>query len=142
MDAATYNSELEVPLSSSLSVDQRLERLSAMVNVSTVVSKWLVVDNNFSASLTDVHFSLATLSLAVSEVSIGHLCVNFFDLVQRIFGFLQGEELELHLRADGAISDVVLVDSFPVLVEDAEVIKVCMSVEIHWHFVEREFHGG
>lgn len=142
MDAATYNSELEVPLSSSFSIYQRFEHLSAMINVSTVVSKRLVVDNNFSVSLADVYFSLTTLSLAISKVSIRNLCFNLFNLVECILGLLKGEKLELHLRADCAISDIVLVNSLSVLVEDAEVIKICMSVEVHRHFVERQLHGG
>lgn len=136
MDAASDYGELEVPLPRSLSINQRLEHLSAMVHIPAVISKRLVVDNHLPGSLTDIHLSLCALPLSITEVPIGHLRAALLNLIERILGFLQREEFELHFGVDGAISDVVLVDSLPVLVEDAEVVEVGVPVEVHRHLVE------
>lgn len=141
MDSAADNGKFEVPLSRCFGVNERLEDLSTMIDISTVISKWLVIDDHLPVSLRDINLSLAAFPLTIAEVSIRHFGVGLLHLVQRILGLLKREKLEFHLRADGSISDVVLVHSLSVLVEDAEVIEICVSVEIHGHFVERKFHG-
>ena len=142
VDAAADDRELEVPLPRRFGVDEGLEHLAAVVDISAVVSEWLVVDNHLPISLGYVHLCLATLPLAVAEVAVGHFSVGLLDLIEGILGLFEGEELELHLWADGAVSDVVLVHPLPVLVEDAEVVEVGVPVEVHGHLVERELHGG
>lgn len=99
-----------------------------MIDIPTIISKRLVIDDHLPIPFGDVNLSLAAFPLAIAEVSIRHLSVSLLHLIQRILGLLKREKLELHLRVDHPISDVILIHSFSVFVEYSEVIEICVSV--------------
>jgi hypothetical protein len=111
-----------------------------VVNITAIVCKRLVVDNYLSCSFCQIDFRFSAFSLTIAIISVG----NFNRLLhfgQSVLCLFKGEEFKLNLRIDCAISNIILINSLPILVENSKVIKVCVAVEIHRHFVETQFEG-
>lgn len=111
-----------------------------MVYISTVICKGLIVDYNFPCAFGKIYFCLSAFSFTVAIISVRNLN-RFLHFSEGILCLFKREELKLNLRVDGAVSDIVLVDSLPVLGKNSKVIEVCMAVEVHWHFVETELQS-
>ncbi len=110
-----------------------------MINISAIVSKWLIVNNHLSCSFCKVNFGFSTLSFSIAIVSIWYL-IGLFHFLQSILRLFKGEEFELDFRIDCSIRYVVFVYSFPILIEYSKIVQVCMAIKVHWHLIKTELH--
>ena len=117
VNTASNDCEFQIKSSRRFCENQRLESLGAVVNISEVVSKGLVVDEDLASALGEVNLGFAAFPGGVAVEPVGYLFV-FFEFVELTGGLLEGEELELELRIDGLVGDVVCEYFGPVFVED------------------------
>lgn len=112
-----------------------------MIDVSKIVSKRLAVHNDFAVSLCYVDFCLSAFPLSEAVVSISNLS-SLFDFFKSGLGFFQRKILEFHLGINSPISYTILINEFTVFIEDAELIKISMAIQVHWHLIQSQFQSG
>lgn len=106
-----------------------------MINITEIISKRFPINDDFAVTLDHKHLSLTTFSPRPAIELVWDF-FRFFYFLEFIGGLFEREVLELKLRIDNFVGEVILVYFFLVFVEDCKIIKIRMPVKIKWHFVE------
>jgi hypothetical protein len=135
VNTASYHHELQIILPRCFCEDERFESLSSMINITEIVSKRFPINDDFAVTLDHKHLSLTTFSPRPAIELVWDF-FRFFYFLEFIGCLFEREVLELKLRIDNFVGEVILVYFFFVFVENCKIIKIRMPVKIERHFVE------
>lgn len=135
MKTSSHHVELQIVLSCCLGEYQRFKGLSSVIEISEIVSDWLVVYYHLSVAFNHKDLGFACFSSGVSVKFIWKF-FGFFDFLEFGLSLFERKEFELKFRIDHLIRKIILIHFLSVFSENREVVKIRMSVQIKRHFVK------
>lgn len=112
-----------------------------MVDISTVISQGLLIDDNFPCAWSNKDLSLTAFPFGVPVKFIWDF-LRLFNLLQSFLSLLQRKEFEFYFRVDHFISEIVFINFLTVFGKYSEVIKIGVSVEVKRHLIEAELQDS